>query len=437
MSTLGTYYLNAPSLSSATTAYTDAALTTIAPDGYYSDGVTVRELVSGVFTDIISSCYPCAKPCSLTPVNATTGLSYLEMYQDTGTTALDVGAIIVKIDFPGPATPLGMLIEYDGVNYNGLSSQNYGLVQGPAGPNQVIYIGDSTFDCGIAGLGFQSLPMYEYNSVTDAWDATGGYLSIQALAPQIALSPSAPGTYVMVIPKPTPTPSSVYFQGRLLCAPNDFNITIGCPIVLPSMTSTETCLASIDSCALGTTQTYYSADVNGNTSSGGFLGLYDWVFYDSFGQNVLPNGFYRSPSVNPPDTWFEVLNGVIVSFGACAAVTGWNVDYEVQNAIAGSCSTNVSDLRLKISQPPVSPFVEYSAPATGTATAPAGITHVQLRMDWVEVYTPCGQVRMVIEKDGVIIASKTLTPTSGTTEYLDVDFNLDIDAVIYGYVTLV
>jgi hypothetical protein len=203
------------------------------------------------------------------------------------------------------------------------------------------------------------------------------------------------------------------------------------------MTSTETCLASIDSCALGTTQTYYSADVNGNTSSGGFLGLYDWVFYDSFGQNVLPNGFYRSPSVPSPDTWFEVLDGVIVSFGACGSVTGWNVDYEVQNAIAGSCSTNVSDLRLIISQPPIAPYVEVPAPTTGTATITAGITHVQLRMYWFETYTPCGQVRMVIEKDGVVIASKTLTPTSGVYEYLDVDFNLDIDANIYGYVTLV
>ena len=436
MSTLGTYYLNAPSLISATSVYTDAALTTLAPDGYYSDGTTIRELVSGVFTNIISSCAPCAVPCSVTPINVVEGKSFLEMYQSLGGTSLDVGAVVIEINYSGPEQPIGLYFEYDGVQYNTLSSQNFGFVQGPAGPNQVIYIGNTAFDCGILAAGYQPIPVQEFNPVTNVFDNTGQFLSVAALAPQIQLSPGVPGKYVMVIPKPTPSPTTLYFQGRLLCNPNDFYITINCPANLPSFTSTENCPAQIDTCALGTNQVYYSADVNGNTSSGGFFGLYDWVFYDSFGQTVLPDGWYRSPSVPSPDTSFEVQDGIIIGFGSCAAVTGWNVDYEVENAIAGSCSANVSDLRLSISQPPISPYVEVPAPTTGTATIPAGLTHVQLRMYWFETYTPCGQIRMVIEKDGVVIASKTLTPTSGVYEYLDVDFDLTIDANIYGYVTL-
>ena len=436
MSTLGTYYLNAPSLSSATAAYDDSALTIPAADGFYSDGVTVRELVSGLFTDVISSCAPCAVPCSITPVNVVEGKSFLEMYQDMGGTSLDVGAIVIEIEYNTSERPIGLYFEYDGVLYNALSSQNFGLVQGPAGPNQVIYIGDTAYDCGILAAGFQSLPVQEYNPVTNVFDNTGQFISVAALAPQIQLSPGTPGKYVMVIPKIAASPSTLYFQGRLLCNLNDFNITINCPTNLPSFTSTENCVVQIDTCALGTTQRYYSADVNGTTSSGGFFGLYDWVFSDSFGQTVLPDGWYRSPSVPSPDTSFEVQDGVIIGFGACAAVTGWNIDYEVENTIAGACSTNVSTLKLSISQPPIPAYLDINAPATGTITIVAGLTHVQLRMDWLEVYTPCGQVRMVIEKDGVIIASKTLTPTSGTSEYLDVDFNLDNDANIYGYVTL-
>jgi len=436
MSTLGTYYLNAPSLSSATAAYDDAALTIPAADGFYSDGVTVRELVGGLFTNVVSSCAPCAFPCSVDPFNVFEGKSFLEMYQDMGGTALDVGAIVIEIDYIGASRPIGLYFEYNGVLYNALSSQNFGFVQGPAGPNQVIYIGDTADDCGILAAGFQALPIQVFNPITITFDNTGQFISIQALAPQIQLSPGTPGKYVMVIPKTTASPSTLYFQGRLLCNLNDFNITINCPTNLPSFTSTENCAVQIDTCALGTTQRYYSADVNGTTSSGGFFGLYDWVFYDSFGQTVLPNGWYRSPSVPSPDTSFEVQDGVIIGFGACLAITGWNVDYEVQNAIAGSCSTNVSNLKLIISQPPIPAYVDENAPTTGTATITAGITHVQLIMDWLEVYTPCGQIRMVIEKDGVIIASKTLTPTSGTSEYLDVDFNLDNDANIYGYVTL-
>jgi hypothetical protein len=47
MTTQGTYYLDAPSLESATIIYSNAELTTIAPDGFYSDGSISREQASG------------------------------------------------------------------------------------------------------------------------------------------------------------------------------------------------------------------------------------------------------------------------------------------------------------------------------------------------------------------------------------------------------
>ena len=42
------YYLNAPSLGSATAVFYDAALTIFAADGYYTDGTITREQISGV-----------------------------------------------------------------------------------------------------------------------------------------------------------------------------------------------------------------------------------------------------------------------------------------------------------------------------------------------------------------------------------------------------
>jgi hypothetical protein len=48
MATQGTYYLDAPSLSAATVVYDDANLTTVAADGFYSDGIISREQSSGV-----------------------------------------------------------------------------------------------------------------------------------------------------------------------------------------------------------------------------------------------------------------------------------------------------------------------------------------------------------------------------------------------------
>ena len=48
MATQGTFYLDAPSLSSASVIYDDANLTTVAADGFYSDGTIVREQALGV-----------------------------------------------------------------------------------------------------------------------------------------------------------------------------------------------------------------------------------------------------------------------------------------------------------------------------------------------------------------------------------------------------
>lgn len=65
MAIYSTYYLDAPSLGSASIIYSDAALTTVAADGYYSDGVIVREQVSGVLLpqELCPSCTPVSYNC--------------------------------------------------------------------------------------------------------------------------------------------------------------------------------------------------------------------------------------------------------------------------------------------------------------------------------------------------------------------------------------
>lgn len=58
------YYLNAPSLASATSVFSDAALTICAPDGFYSDGSIVREMVGCVLLpqQVCAEC--CSDLCS-------------------------------------------------------------------------------------------------------------------------------------------------------------------------------------------------------------------------------------------------------------------------------------------------------------------------------------------------------------------------------------
>lgn len=436
MATSGIYYLNAPSLVASTSVYTDAALTIVAPDGFYSDGANVRELVLGVFTNVFDSCSGCPAPCNSVGNNFTeTGNKIYYVTKKVGGTILDTGAIIVEIYYNGDEIPNGFNFTYNSVNYQSFSSQNFGLLQPSSINDDFIFVGDTAYDCGITNTTYNA-SVYSYDPVSNTFFSVGASQIVYVPSSAVQLTPGSPGKLVMVIPKPTTSPDFVGCQIVLLCpSARDFDVVVKCPDALPSFTSTENCQNDGDTCLLGTTQIYYSADVNGNTSSGGFLGLYDWVFYDSFGQNVLPDGFYRSPSVNTPDSWFEVQDGIIISFGGCGSVVQRNINYEVQNEITGACTANVNDLRLKVSQPPVSPYIDYSAYATGTALVPEGITHVQLILDWTNTITTCGQVRMVIEKDGSIIASKIFQPSTGI-EYLDVDFILNADCNIYAYVTL-
>lgn len=65
MATSATFYLNGPSLASATAVYTDAALTTLAANGYYSDGTIVRQQSSGSLLPQ-STCPSCSPTQSFT-----------------------------------------------------------------------------------------------------------------------------------------------------------------------------------------------------------------------------------------------------------------------------------------------------------------------------------------------------------------------------------
>ena len=60
MATSSTYYLNGPSLESSTAVFTDASLSILAPDGFYSDGVNSREQSSGILLpqQICEGCGP-------------------------------------------------------------------------------------------------------------------------------------------------------------------------------------------------------------------------------------------------------------------------------------------------------------------------------------------------------------------------------------------
>ena len=311
MATSGTYYLDAPSLGTATVVYSNAALTVVAADGFYADGSIVREQVSGVLLPSVT-CPTCAIPCGGTiSVSGNQGIYYLNT--DLGTS---LGAVVIR--FNPSSIPDGILAVYDSTIYNGVSSPVHGWLQGTVG--LPTYIGDSGSDCGIVANSPFTLNEFEYNGATFA--PLGTTTSVSVLSGQMELTASPPGNTVMVIPKTTASPSVMNLSFIGPCSGTAFSINVECPAALPSFASSTVNVDSTAACAATVNQTYYVAYVTGGT---GILGLYDLVFSDANGESKLAAGYYKTTAAASKE-WFQVdANGVIIAFGDCVTPPGISV----------------------------------------------------------------------------------------------------------------
>lgn len=307
MAIQSTYYLNAPSLSAATAVFTDANLTTCAPNGYYRQGNIVRELVGCVLLPP-QMCSACVDNCNTGTIESADAESVFNVSLNVGSGPADVGAIVITFN---PLTvPDGIQAEFDGVIYNTLSSPTYGLLS--ADPNIPIYIGDTSSDCGLVVGSPYTLDVYSwYNS---GFNPTLTTENVSILGTQLDLTATSPGDCIMVVPKPLATPSIINIKIISPCPLTDFAMSVNCPEILPSFESTEMWATFASACVALINQSYFYVHVNG---SGGELGLHDWVFSDYYGQYVLPNGYYGSNALPPGNSWFRVQDGIIVELGGC------------------------------------------------------------------------------------------------------------------------
>lgn len=305
MPTQQTYYLDAPTLATATKVFLDSGMVLCAPDGYYSDGTVARQQVGCVLLPA-ETCPACGEPCENSVESA---LSYNGIYYiplNAGTVPSSIGAIIVTINSSDEVN--GIRATFDGVTYyNELSSPVYGYLAGTAGGHT--YIGRSSADCGIDGTTFV-LDEYIYDGA--GYIGTGLTPSITPTTGEIVTTVDDPGICVMVIPKPTTTPFNLTVSVVGPCPNAKAYVSVSCPLQLPSLLrAPEADPESPFFCSLPFIYTFYIAPVNGD---GITLALYDWVFNDVNGSSKLANGFYRANGVPAPYDTFEVQNGVIVAF---------------------------------------------------------------------------------------------------------------------------
>lgn len=299
------FYLNGPTLSTATCIFTDAAMTNCANNGYYSDGTTVRELVNCVLLPE-QKCSQCGNYC-----NNTYNLSgYQGLYILNIDTSNALGAIIIKFD--PQYTADGIKAIFNGNVYNKLSSPAFGLIEGGVA-NEATYFGVSGYSCSILNTGGDiSVPKYVYDG--SSFINTGINENIHIDTTQVVLFGSQPQSSVMVIPKSTNAQSivSIFLYG--VCESTAFSLDVICPELLPSFNSTTTIETEPSAwvCGLTMSQTYYFAKVHIDNDT--YVNMYDWVFSDPYGETILADGWYKIDNAPGAYDVIRVENGVVVDF---------------------------------------------------------------------------------------------------------------------------
>jgi len=297
------YFLDGTSLLDSTSVYMNSGLSIIAADGYYSDGFNIRELVGGVLLPS-QPCPACGVLCGgQIAGNGAQGEYVLEI--DTGNLPTSVGAIVIT--FNPQSVPDAIIAELDGNFYNELSSPNYGYLAGT--PGLATFVGTTSGNCGISGSTY-TLNVNQWNGT--AFVPTGTTDTITVAPGQMQLTPSVPGTCVMVVPKTNPTPSVIKVKTYGVCGGTVFGISIKCPAKIKSINSSLRFTDPDDPglCSAGLTSKLYPVRVTGVSP---YIDLHDWIFADEFASSVVADGFYRTNNLVAPNDTIEVQNGVVVA----------------------------------------------------------------------------------------------------------------------------
>ena len=303
------YFVNGTSLSDATAVFLDSDHLICAPNGYYSDGLVIRQQIGCVLLGGVS-CPSCIAKCGDEAVS-NGDVGYYSLAIDTGAT---LGAVIVR--FNPHSNPEGIIAERNGFYYNELSSPNFVRLAGTV--NEPTFVGNTTFQgsCPAGSLvgGPYTLDKFKWNGTSFISDP--GTESITIAAGNTDLTAGSPGDCVMVVPKTTAVSSIINVSIYGVCVNALFSVTVECPVLLPSFKASKRFfLIGPTFCDAPVSDDYYVAKVN-NTNPYPYLELYDWVFQDAYGVNKLTDGYYKTYNLFGAFDTILVSNGVIVNISS-------------------------------------------------------------------------------------------------------------------------
>jgi len=306
MATIGNYYLNGPDLVTSTGIFTDAAFTTCAPDGWYSQGGIVRELDNCILLPR-AQCPSCANPCGSSVVDGLAGYGLYLIPVELGTAQ---GA--VKVTFDPKIQVQGIRAIYNDAVFNKFSSEQDGY-HSTTVTNGLTYMGDDTYD--------PTIPLTILTAEFDYYDGafTNNGTVVNILVTQLSTTTGkSADECIAYIPKLLSGPSTVDVEVAQVIngqSTPSWTVRVECPALLLGLDRTH--VNPVDGCttSVGYTDSMYLGKVSGAAND---PVVHDWAFSDAYAQTVLPVGDYKVKNASATEWLVQVdANGVIDQITAC------------------------------------------------------------------------------------------------------------------------
>ena len=311
------------SFANATQLYKDSALSILADDGLYSFGGVVREMSGGVLL-ATQPCPECAIFCASKEIQG--GGDSAGRYNVNFNLGNLTGAVIIK--FESNTNPAGVTWTYDGLSASEYSSATWGYAQGIVGQysnptNGGTYICNNlpapdylSNNLGSNGANVPGINyVYDFSSNTFVPVTPVNTISLGPYNPSdITLVNGIPGGFIMVVPKPNPTPEILTLDIDAVCRRNSWNIQVNCPNNLNTFDGGTLG----DPCGtLGTP--FYTASVHGAYGISTSIQVNDWAFADVNGVTQQPAGQYPVTFGAVPATYLVDVdsNGLVSAVTSC------------------------------------------------------------------------------------------------------------------------
>ena len=396
MAALGTYCFDGLNFSQASALYTDSTLTTLSPDGWYSQSNIIRQQLNGVLLN--------AQPCGTCLVACGSGVdasfSSNGFFSADIDLANDTGAVILYF-YMGSSIPDGVLTTYNGSTYNRLTCEGnhntYTIVDGSntqvdysginnQGTGRITYVGnsntsllsDSPYNTTPSGTCTSGDKPQNYTYTGSSYVAQGTYETVTVASNEIGVNPGgASRVFTMVVPKTSASPSTINLLiGAPMCG-TFFRWEVDCPVALPSFTASAA--QSTTACAASTTTYYFARNATGTSNA--FVvdtnttpNVGNWVFSDANGSAYLNDTSTIQYYIIANTTAIGVRNGVVVSSVNCSgggtALTSFFATAGTSSLYDGKCGSLCDTLLYHNGTgtlPQVGDII-YSGSTTGSST---------------------------------------------------------------------